>query len=136
MQRCSQTALALARWLERQPMVERVYYPGLRSHPQHALCARQMSAAGGMISLILRGGQRAAVRALSRTELFICAESLGGVESLIEHPASMTHASIPKPTRKQLGILDGLIRLSVGLESERDLRADLERALSRSARGR
>jgi cystathionine gamma-lyase len=131
MRRSSETALALARWLEKHPQVEQVIYPGLRSHPQHALAARQMAASGGMLSVVVRGGGRAAVRALSRVGLFACAESLGGVESLIEHPASMTHASIPKSTRRRLGIADGLIRLSIGLEAERDLRADLEHALSR-----
>jgi cystathionine beta-lyase/cystathionine gamma-synthase len=130
MRRCSETAAALAGWLRDHPQVERVHYPGLRSHPQHRLAARQMTLPGGMISLVVRGGQRAAVRALQRVRLFVCAESLGGVESLIEHPASMTHASIPARTREQLGIASGLIRLSIGLESERDLRADLEHALA------
>jgi cystathionine gamma-lyase len=134
MRRSSETALALARWLEKHPAVERVIYPGLRSHPQHGLAARQMAASGGMLSIVVQGGERAAVRALARVELFACAESLGGVESLIEHPASMTHASIPKPTRRRVGIADGLVRLSIGLEAERDLRADLDQALSRKAR--
>ncbi|MFI5308610.1 MAG: cystathionine gamma-synthase [Polyangiales bacterium] len=129
MRRCSETALALARWLERHPAVEAVLYPGLRSHPQHRLAAHQMALPGGMISLRVRGGYRAAVRVLRRTELFVCAESLGGVESLIEHPASMTHGSIPKAQRLRVGIADGLIRLSVGLEAESDLRADLGQAL-------
>jgi cystathionine gamma-synthase/cystathionine gamma-lyase len=129
MRQCSQTAAALARWLARQGAVERVLYPGLRSHPQHRLAARQMALPGGMISFVVRGGQRAAERALRRAALFICAESLGGVESLIEHPASMTHASVPKAVRASLGIAPGLVRLSIGLEHERDLRADLEQAL-------
>jgi cystathionine beta-lyase/cystathionine gamma-synthase len=129
MRRCSETAAELAGWLERHPAVERVLYPGLRSHPQHRLGKRQMSLAGGMISVVLRGGHRAAVRMLRRVGLFICAESLGGVESLIEHPASMTHGSIPKAQRKKIGIVDGLVRLSVGLEAEQDLRADLAQAL-------
>jgi cystathionine beta-lyase/cystathionine gamma-synthase len=129
MRQCSQTAGELAAWLARHPAVERVLYPGLRSHPQHGLATRQMALSGGMVSLIVRGGYRAAVRALSRVQLFICAESLGGVESLIEHPASMTHASVPEPVRASLGIAAGLIRLSVGLEHGSDLRADLEQAL-------
>jgi cystathionine beta-lyase/cystathionine gamma-synthase len=129
MRQCSQTAGELAVWLARHPAVERVLYPGLRSHPQHALAARQMALSGGMVTIIVRGGFRAAVRALSRVRLFICAESLGGVESLIEHPASMTHASVPEPVRASLGIAAGLIRLSVGLEHGSDLRADLEQAL-------
>jgi cystathionine beta-lyase/cystathionine gamma-synthase len=132
MRRCSETAAALAHWLSAHPAVERVLYPGLPDHPQHQLASRQMAFSGGMISLIVRGGRRAAVRTLERVQLFICAESLGGVESLIEHPASMTHASIPSATRAQLGIADGLIRLSVGLEGEADLRSDLDRALGGS----
>jgi len=136
MRRCSQTAAALAGWLERHPAVRRVLYPGLRSHPQHALAARQMALPGGMISVVVRGGFRAAVRVLERVELLVCAESLGGVESLIEHPASMTHASVPQSVRATLGIEDGLIRLSIGLEAESDLRADLERALAARSRPR
>jgi cystathionine gamma-synthase/cystathionine gamma-lyase len=132
MRQCSQTATELAGWLARHPAVERVLYPGLRTHPQHRLAARQMALPGGMISLVLRGGYRAAVRALMRVKLFICAESLGGVESLIEHPASMTHASVPEPVRASLGIAGGLIRLSIGLEHANDLRADLEQALGRA----
>jgi cystathionine gamma-synthase/cystathionine gamma-lyase len=134
MRQCSQTAAELARWLARQRAVERVLYPGLRSHPQHRLAARQMALPGGMISFVVRGGQRAAERALRRVQLFICAESLGGVESLIEHPASMTHASVPKAVRASLGIAGGLVRLSIGLEHERDLRGDLEQALGIAAR--
>jgi cystathionine gamma-synthase/cystathionine gamma-lyase len=129
MQRCSQTAASLARWLARHPRVSRVLYPGLHSHPQHRLAARQMALPGGMLSIVVRGGQRAARRLLERVELFLCAESLGGVESLIEHPASMTHASVPERVRATLGIEAGLIRLSIGLEAEADLRADLEQAL-------
>lgn len=136
MRQCSQTALQLARFLERHAAVERVLYPGLQSHPQHALASRQMQHGGGMISIVVRGGQRAATRVLSGVRLFVCAESLGGVESLIEHPASMTHASIPKPIRTRLGVADGLIRLSIGLESARDLRADLEQALAQRKRTR
>jgi cystathionine beta-lyase/cystathionine gamma-synthase len=128
--RSAQSAAALAVWLERQRAVERVLYPGLRSHAQHALARRQMALPGAMISVVVRGGQRAARRMLERTELFVCAESLGGVESLIEHPASMTHASVPKPQRRRLGIGEGLVRLSVGLEAPEDLQRDLARALS------
>ena len=128
--RACETAAGLARWLERQQVIERVLYPGLRSHPQYALARRQMALPGAMISVVVRGGQRAARRLLERTELFACAESLGGVESLIEHPASMTHASVPKSARARLGIGDGLVRLSVGLEAQRDLQADLSRALA------
>ncbi len=122
-------ARELAAWLEAHPAVERVIYPGLASHPQHALAARQASGFGGMISVVVRGGLERATRMLERCELFSLAESLGGVESLIEHPAIMTHASIPAPVRESLGIADGLIRLSVGIEHVEDLRADLTRAL-------
>ena len=125
----SASAAGLARWLSRHPRVVRVHYPGLASHPQHRLARRQMAAPGAMISIVLRGGRAAAVRLLRRVELFVCAESLGGVESLIEHPATMTHASVPAEARAALGIADGLVRLSVGIEAESDLRADLERAL-------
>ncbi|MDD9933516.1 MAG: cystathionine gamma-synthase [Myxococcales bacterium] len=130
MRRHCELAAELAGWLERHPAIERVHYPGLPSHPQHALASRQMSLPGGMISAVVRGGLPAAARMLERVELFVCAESLGGVESLIEHPASMTHAAVPPQTRAQLGISDGLVRLSVGIEAAADLRADLDRALS------
>lgn len=129
MQRCAQSALALATWLEQHPAVSRVIYPGLPSHPQHALAQAQMALPGGMISIVLKGGAAAAVRMLERSQLFTCAESLGGVESLAEHPATMTHASVPHEARAKLGIDDGLVRLSVGLEAEADLRADLAQAL-------
>lgn len=122
-------ALELANWLEKHPAVERVIYPGLKSHPQHALAKRQMDGFGGIISIEVKGGLRKAKRMLERCELFALAESLGGVESLIEHPAIMTHASIPPANRKKLGISDGLIRLSVGVEDVRDLRAELDKAL-------
>lgn len=128
--RSSESALALARWLERHPSVARVLYPGLPSHPQHALAAAQMALPGGMISIVLQGGTAAAVRMLERCRLFTCAESLGGVESLIEHPATMTHASVPEAARQKLGIDGGLVRLSVGLEAAADLQADLDRALA------
>jgi cystathionine beta-lyase/cystathionine gamma-synthase len=127
-------AQTLARFLEQQPGVARVRYPGLPSHPQHALALRQMSLPGGMISCELEGGMAAARAMLETTKLFVCAESLGGVESLIEHPASMTHASVPPEARAELGISEGLIRLSVGIEAETDLRADLLRGLEAARR--
>lgn len=124
------SALALAQWLEEQPKVERVFYPGLRSHPQHALARRQMDGFGGIISIRLDTDLAGARRFLERCEVFTLAESLGGVESLIEHPALMTHATIPPAQRALLGISDGLIRLSVGVEHVEDLRADLQAALA------
>lgn len=123
------SALALAQWLEKHPAVERVIYPGLKSHPQHALAKRQMDGFGGIISMEVRGGLKKARRMLERCELFALAESLGGVESLIEHPAIMTHASIPVANRKRLGISDSLVRLSVGVEDLDDLRNELAFAL-------
>jgi len=126
MERHNQSALALAQWLEAHPKVARVHYPGLQSHPQHALARRQMRGGGGMISLDLRSDLAGSRRFLERVHLFALAESLGGVESLIEHPAIMTHASIPAEQRAALGIGDTLIRLSVGIESLEDLKADLE----------
>ncbi|MFP5307088.1 MAG: cystathionine gamma-synthase [Gammaproteobacteria bacterium] len=130
MQRHCENALALAQWLERHPKVARVHYPGLVSHPQHALAKRQMARGyGGMISIELEGGLDDARRFLERCEVFALAESLGGVESLIEHPAIMTHASVPAAARAQLGISDTLCRLSVGIEDVDDLRADLQQAL-------
>lgn len=134
MERHVRTASALANWLEQHPQVERVHYPGLASHPQHALAQRQMKGPGGMISFVVRGGERAARALLESVEIFVCAESLGGVESLIELPAVMTHGSIPKDRREALGISDGLIRISCGVEAEEDLRADLERALDAARR--
>lgn len=130
MERHCANAAAIAQWLEGHPKIERVYYPGLSSHPQHALAQRQMNAFGGMVSVVLSGGLEAATRFLERCEIFALAESLGGVESLIEHPAIMTHASIPAPKRAALGISDGLVRLSVGVEDVDDLTADLEQALA------
>jgi cystathionine gamma-lyase len=127
-QHCS-SALAVAQWLERHPKVEHVYYPGLASHPQHALARRQMDGFGGMVSMTLKGGLDDARRFLERCQLFALAESLGGVESLIEHPAIMTHASIPAEQRAALGISDSLCRLSVGIEDVDDLIADLAAAL-------
>lgn len=125
----SENALGVARFLETHPAVERVLYPGLPSHPQHELARRQMSLFGGMVSFVVKGGLEAARRVLEGTRLFTLAESLGGVESLIEHPALMTHASLPVEVRQALGIDDGLIRLSVGLEDVQDLIEDLNRAL-------
>lgn len=125
-----ESALALASWLEKHKAVERVIYPGLRSHPQHALARKQMDGFGGIISVEVKGGKARAKRVLERCELFALAESLGGVESLIEHPGIMTHASIPPATRKRLGISDGLIRLSVGVEDLADLRNELESVLA------
>ncbi|HKU17747.1 MAG TPA: PLP-dependent aspartate aminotransferase family protein [Candidatus Saccharimonadales bacterium] len=125
-----ESALELAKWLEKHPAIERVIYPGLKTHPQHALARRQMDGFGGIISAEVRGGLKKARRMLERCELFALAESLGGVESLIEHPAIMTHASLPSANRKRLGISDGLIRLSVGVEDIGDLRAELSAALA------
>lgn len=130
MQAHCEGALELARWLDTHPAIERVIYPGLKSHPQHALARRQMDGFGGIISMEVKGGLRKARRVLEKCELFALAESLGGVESLIEHPALMTHASVPVANRKRLGISDGLIRLSVGVEHVGDLRAELAAALA------
>ncbi|MEP6898964.1 MAG: PLP-dependent transferase, partial [Rhodanobacter sp.] len=123
-------AMELAPWLEKHPAVDRVIYPGLKSHPQHALARRQMDGFGGIITIEVKGGLKKARRMLERCELFALAESLGGVESLIEHPAIMTHASVPAANRKRLGISDGLVRLSVGVEDIADLREELSRALA------
>ncbi|WP_184715326.1 PLP-dependent aspartate aminotransferase family protein [Caulobacter sp.] len=131
MQRACDSALEIARWLEAHPAIERVIYPGLERHPQHDLAKRQMlNGFGGIISVDIKGGLAPARAMLERTRLFTLAESLGGVESLIEHPAIMTHASIPADQRAALGISDGLIRLSVGIESCRDLISDLDAALA------
>jgi len=132
MRQHSANAMSIARYLEGHPRIDHVIYPGLENHPDHAIAARQMGEMGlfgGMISAEVAGGQEEAYRVLARTKLFTLAESLGGVESLIEHPASMTHASIPPERRRAIGISDGLIRLSVGIEDEADLRADLAQAL-------
>ena len=122
-------AMQLADWLQSHPAVDKVIYPGLASHPQHALAKTQMHGPGGMISVVLKGGLDAARRFMERTELFACAESLGGVESLVNHPAIMTHASVPAERRAALGISDALVRLSVGVEDVADLRDELARAL-------
>ena len=120
----------LAEWLEAHPAVEKVAYPGLASHPQRDLAARQMDGFGGMVSVWLKGGLPAARSVMEKTELFTCAESLGGVESLVNHPAIMTHASVPLERREALGVTDNLVRFSVGVEDVADLRADLEAALA------
>jgi cystathionine gamma-lyase len=129
MERHAKNAQAIAERLEAHPNVERVLYPGLASHPQHELAKRQMLGFGGMISFTAKGGLAKAKAIVEGTKIFALAESLGGVESLIEHPAVMTHASIPAENRKKLGIDDGFIRISVGVEGLEDLWADLENAL-------
>jgi len=126
-------AFAVARFLEPHPGIESVSFPGLPSHPQHDLACRQTSGHGGMLSFRVRGGLEASRRLLETVRVFSLAESLGGVESLIEHPALMTHASVPRAQREALGIDDGLIRLSVGIETVDDLIADLDRALAAAA---
>lgn len=130
MERHTANALQIATWLERHPRIERVIYPGLPSHPQHELARRQMDGRyGGMISAVVRGSLEEVSQFLTRCQLFALAESLGGVESLIEHPAIMTHASVPPAVRRQLGFDDGLVRLSVGIEDVEDLIGDLAQAL-------
>lgn len=125
-----ENAQALAEWLQTHPAIEQVIYPGLTSHPHHALAARQMDGFGGIVSIRIKGGYAGAQRFCERTRLFTLAESLGGVESLVNHPAVMTHASVPVERRAVLGIHDDLVRLSVGVEALEDLRADLEQALA------
>jgi cystathionine beta-lyase/cystathionine gamma-synthase len=119
----------VAAWLSGQPKVQRVYYPGLASHPQHELARRQMQGFGGMVSIEL-GDVALARRVVERTRVFALAESLGGVESLIGHPASMTHASVPPALRQAMGLTDSLVRLSCGIEEADDLIADLQQALA------
>jgi cystathionine gamma-lyase len=130
MERHCSNAQAVAEYLAGHPKVDRVYYPGLPGHPQHALAKRQMASYGGMVTAVLKGGMAESRRFLERVELFALAESLGGVESLIEHPAIMTHASIPADVRAKLGVNDSLVRLSVGIEAADDLIADLAQALT------
>src|SRR5579884_1034731 len=130
MERHCANARELAAWLVTQPQVEKVFYPGLPNHPGHELAKRQMRDFGGMISVRLRGGKDGAVRFMTRTKLFSLAESLGGVESLVCHPATMTHASIPADVRQARGVDDGLLRLSVGIEDAEDLQEDLRQALA------
>ncbi len=130
MRQHEENALAVARFLEGHPEVETVNYPGLPSHPQHELAKKQMSGFSGMVSFTLKGGAEAAYAVVQKTEVFHFAESLGGVESLITHPATMTHAAIPREQREARGVTDGLMRLSVGIEDKEDLIADLDRAIS------
>ena len=135
MQRHCESGMHIAQWLEKHPKVERVVYPGLASHAQHAVAKKQMQLAGkpafgGMITIFIRGGLAESRRFLENVHMFALAESLGGVESLIEHPAIMTHASVPTESRKALGISDNLVRLSVGIEHQQDLINDLEKALA------
>ena len=134
MERHVKSARAIASWLETRSGIEKVIFPGLASHPGHALADKQMKGPGGMISFVVKGGEPAARALLRAVRVFVCAESLGGVESLIELPAVMTHGSVPKAAREQLGITDGFVRLSVGLEAETDLIADLERGLAAAAK--
>ena len=129
MERHNSNAQGIAEFLEGHPRVEKVIYPGLKAHPQHGLARRQMTGFGGMVSFWPKGGTRSSRRILRTTELFVLAESLGGVESLISSPAAMTHASIPAESRKRTGIRDDLIRLSVGIEDIDDLKKDLGKAL-------
>lgn len=135
MERHCENALALAQWLTKHPHVSRVIYPGLESHPQHQLAKKQMKYFGGMISLEVKGGLSETVRMLEHCQLFSLAESLGGVESLIEHPAIMTHASLPKSVRESLGIKDNFIRISVGIEALEDLQQDLQQAFAAGFKG-
>ncbi len=130
MEEHNRNALAIARWLEEHPKVARVHHPGLESHAQRALARKQMSGFGGTFSFRLRGGQAEVFRFLGGLHLFTLAESLGGVESLIEHPATMTHVSVPAPARDAMGITPDLVRISVGIEDVEDLTADLENALA------
>lgn len=131
MERHCDSAMQVAQYLEQHEAIEKVYYPGLQSHPQHELAKQQMNGFGGMISVVLKGGLASAKTFLENTHLFSLAESLGGVESLIEHPAIMTHASVPEAIRNEIGIVDGLVRLSVGIETLEDLIADIEIALDK-----
>jgi len=132
MERHSENARKLATWLAEQSAVETVHYPGLQSHPQHDLASRQMADFGGMLSVEFDATLEETEQFVSSTEVFTLAESLGGVESLLEHPATMTHAAVPAKERRETGITDGLVRFSVGLEAVADLRADLEQALRTS----
>lgn len=130
LERQNASALKIAEWLAKHPKIEKVFYPGLPSHPQHALAKKQMRGFGGMISAVVKGGLDPTMKMLSSLRIFAVAESLGAVESLIDHPAIMTHASIPAEVRAKTGIADGLVRLSVGIENVGDLIADLEQALN------
>ena len=130
MRQHEENALAVARFLQDHPQVATVNYPGLPTHPQHELAKKQMSGFSGMVSFTLKGGAEAAYAAVQKTQVFHFAESLGGVESLITHPATMTHAAIPRESREARGVTDGLLRLSVGIEDADDLVADLEQAIT------
>ncbi len=130
MKQHAESAMKVAQFLETHPKIEKVIYPGLTSHPQHELAKKQMSGFGGMISFLIKGGVNESRAILEKTKLFTLAESLGGVESLIEHPAIMTHASVPIENRKALGIHDNLIRISVGIEDVNDLIQDLKQAIN------
>jgi cystathionine gamma-lyase len=130
MERHCANALEIARWLEERPEIKSVSYPGLKSHPHHDLARSQMRGFGGMVTIVLKTDLAGTRRFLENTHLFSLAESLGGVESLINHPALMTHASVPKEQREALGVTDSLVRLSVGVEDVRDLIDDLETALA------
>ena len=130
MEKHCENAFEIAGFLEEHEAIEKIYYPGLSNHPNHEIAKKQMNGFGGMITVVLKGGLKTATTFLERTKIFALAESLGGVESLIEHPAIMTHASVPAEVRKDLGIEDGLVRLSVGIESIEDLLEDLNQALS------
>ncbi|MEN6535180.1 MAG: PLP-dependent aspartate aminotransferase family protein [Bryobacteraceae bacterium] len=130
MEEHNRNSLALAHWLEKHPKIAAVLHPGLESHPQHELALRQTTGFGGTFSFRVRGSEAAAMRMLGKVKIFTLAESLGGVESLIEHPVTMTHASIPPDVREQMGITPDLIRVSVGLEDVQDLIADMDQALA------
>jgi cystathionine gamma-lyase len=133
MERHQENAAKIVEFLSRHPMVQKVTWPGMPNHPQHALARRQMSGFGGMLTFVIKGGLEQARAFLRAVRIFACAESLGGVESLIEHPAIMTHASVPPAMRQALGIHDGFIRLSVGIENAQDLIDDLSQAFDRAA---
>lgn len=135
MERHGANGMAIAKYLEKHPKVERVLYPGLPSHPGYDLSAKQSSGSAGMITFFIKGDLAASKTFLEAVKVFTLAESLGGVESLIEHPAIMTHASIPAPIRREIGITDGLVRLSVGIEHLDDLIADLEQAFAKTSAG-
>lgn len=135
LQQHSVNAHAVAQWLQAQPEVARVWYPGLASHPQHALAQRQQKGGGGLLAFELTGGTPAALRFLESLKLVTLAENLGAVETLVTHPATMTHGTVPPEQRQAAGITDGLIRLSVGLEDPSDVIADLEKALAECAGG-
>ncbi|MBL4659973.1 MAG: PLP-dependent transferase [Alcanivoracaceae bacterium] len=124
-----ENAMKLAKWLESDPRIEKVIYPGLESHPHHELAKKQMRGFGGIVTILIKGGEQASREMLEKCHIFALAESLGGIESLVNHPAIMTHASIPYEERQKIGIYDNLVRLSVGIEDYEDLKADLDYAL-------